>query len=139
MRGYHFGINLVSFWYLQTTEIACSHVCDPFPGIFAWLEKIAAGELPAEYWIDEEGKAKLLSALPVDEERIVFQISPWHYGVKEDPTLFLKARVLRKQLISEFVVAWEDFIQRKYDPQEWEHGFDLTKIDTGRLRDWLAK
>ena len=127
--------------YVQNVVIACSNVFDPFPGLFKWLEAIAAGQLPAEIIIDEEGHGKVLRASPLNNYEFIFEILLWDWNKNsaEERPIFLYAQVNRVQFVAEFVRQWDDFIANRYAPEEWvPHGSDdLRKLDMAKLREFV--
>jgi hypothetical protein len=128
--------------FVQNVVISCSHAFDPFPQLFQWLEAIAAGRLPAETFIDEEGRVKLLRALPVSQDEFVFEILEkyWDKDTFKEQPIFLYTQVTRKQFLAEFVKAWEDFMSSRYDPGEWgPHGTNLSKLELSKLRAFLEE
>lgn len=42
--------------------------------------------------------------------------------------LFMYAKVERRQFISEFLHAWDDFLARKYNTEDWPFGHDLQSL-----------
>jgi len=125
--------------YMQGVIVNCSNVFDPFPGFIHWLEAIAAGRLPAECHIDEEGVGKLFRAMPVNADEFLLEILiwPWYKDDSEERPIFLYAQVNRRQLLSEFLKRWDDFLANQYDPEQWS-GMDLRSLDVSKLREQIA-
>jgi hypothetical protein len=123
--------------YVQGVIVKLSTVCDPFPEFIRWLEDIAAGRLPSEFIIDEEGEEKVFRASPIDQERFVFEIAALEYG-KDKPSeepFFLYVQVSKKQFLSEFLRRWDELVQEKYDPDHWkESRVDLRTLDVSKIR-----
>ena len=122
--------------YVQGVIVDVSAVFDPFPEMVRWLEQITAGDLPAEFIIDEEGYGKVFRATPVDEEEFLFEIAEWLWDKKagEEP-LYMYARVSKAQFLSEFLRRWDELIGERYDPDHWlESRNDLRTLDVSKLR-----
>ena len=128
--------------YVQGIIIDVSAAFDPFPEFIHWLDAIAAGKLPAEFHIDEEGYGKTFRASPVNEGEFLFEIGEWMWKeakLEEEP-LYMYAQVSKKQFLSEFLKRWDDFIQNLYDPAMWEDiGVQLSALDVSKIRAFVEK
>ena len=123
--------------YVQGVIINLSAVFDPFPVLIRCLEDIAAGNLPAETLIDEEGVEKIFRASSIDQENFLFEIAELEYeGHKsEEEPRFMYVKVSKDQFLSEFLRRWDELIQEKYDPDHWkESKIDLRTLDVSKIR-----
>jgi hypothetical protein len=135
--------------YLQHLIIHLSDVYDPFPDMTKWMEDIAANNLPCEFTVDEEGECKMLRAIPLSADCFILEIldTEWDETVTEEQQIFMYTKVERRQFVSEFIHAWDDFLERKYDPESWPFGRDLQslrgkpdlrELDISKAREFLA-
>jgi hypothetical protein len=122
--------------YIQEITISISEVFDPFPKMVEWLEAIAANQLPAEMDIDEEGKVKNLTVMPLENDQVDFIIRK---GYVEEGEIFFRMRASRKQLVSEFAKKLDLMLKEYFEIEEWEQGSDLRKLDLTRLWKFLAE
>jgi hypothetical protein len=98
----------------QELVIHCSDMFPPFQPLIGWLRRLDAGDLPAAFEIDEEGKIKRLVALPTEHpERLLFMIERWNMEV------FLQGIVDRRALIDGFRRALWVFFSERFDPKLW--------------------
>ena len=135
-----FAISCTSFG--QSVIIDLSVVTDPFPDFFKWLDAIAAGHLPAEFYIDEEGYGKTLQASPVNKDVFLFEIGGgmWKAMKKEEQPVLMYVRVSTNQFLGEFLTCWDDFLQNRYDPKEWaDIASPLPILDTSRIRAFVER
>ncbi len=122
--------------YVQGVFVALSAVFDPFPEMIKWLEDIAVGKPPAEFYINEEGQGKVFRASPINDEEFVFEIAEWlgTRKVEEEP-LYLYVRVSRQQFLSEFLRRWDELVNEQFDPDHWkESSIDPHTLDVSMLR-----
>jgi hypothetical protein len=134
---------------LQHLTIYLSDVFDPFPDMTKCMEDIAANNLPSEITINEEGKRKILRATPLSSDCFILEIldAEWDETVTEEQQIFMYAKVERRQFVSEILHAWDDFLERKYDPESSPFGRDLQnlrgkpdllELDISKTREFLA-
>lgn len=136
----HATVGWVHLWisgtpYLQHITIFASDVFDPFIELVKWLEAIADNRLPAEFDIDEEGIGKKLSAFPVDDERVDFLVQDAYSDTNE---IFLRLRVPKRQLVTEFVSKLDLFLQAYYEAEQWS-GANLKALDLSTIRRFAQK
>lgn len=127
--------------YVQGVIVDVSAVFEPFPDMIRWLEDISTGNLPSEFIIDEEGYGKTFRAQPVNDEEFLLTISPmfWHprEGETEEP-LFMYVVASKKQIVSEFLKRWDDFVENQYDRSHWQESVvDLRTLDVSILRKFV--
>ena len=116
--------------YLQHLIIYLSDVYDPFPDMAKWMEDVVENNLPSEITIDEEGECKMLRATPLSTGCFILEIldAEWDETVTEEQQIFMYAKVEKRQFVSEFLHAWDDFLERKYDLESWPFGRDLQSL-----------
>jgi hypothetical protein len=107
-----------------------SYVYSPFTDMLGWLEKIAEGEVPLSFDIDQEGSIKRFIVRPYHgnscKDDIEFRIVWFSYDESEEngETCFL-TRLTRRELLNEFVYRFEEWRKNDYDPDEWDfYGMD---------------
>ena len=123
--------------YVQGVIVDLSSVFDPFPEMIRWVEDIAAGNLPSQFVIDEEGEGKIFRASPVNDNEFLFEIAEWilHEEKKTDLPLYMYVQVSKRQFLSEFLRRWEELTNEKFDPRDWEHSdTDLRAMDVSKIR-----
>lgn len=123
--------------YLQSLTIYCSDVFPPFADMVKWLEAISEGQLPAAFNIDEEGDVKTLRAIPAKNGYLDFQIVDEE--LEDEPNILLRARVLPRQLISEFVFKLELLLEKDYQAEDYPYAPNLNELDLSKLRLFLNK
>jgi hypothetical protein len=127
--------------YVQGVIVYLSNVFDPFPELARWLGDIVSGNLPSELAIDEEGREKTFRASPVNQSEFIFEIIEPRYGreMQEAESHHLYAQVSRRQFLSEFLKAWDDFLATKFSPSEWDSGeADPQHLDFSAVRAFFA-
>lgn len=128
--------------YVQGVIVRLSAAFDPFPEFIRWLEDIAAGRLPSEMVVDEEGVEKIFRASPIDKDNFLFEIAELEYAdnKSEEEPLFLYVQVAKDQFLSEFLKRWDELLQEKYDPNHWkESRIDLRTLDVSQIRMMVEK
>ena len=131
------GINCTAF--IQSVFVDCSDAFDPFPNFIEWLENLSSNNLPCEFSIDEEGHGKLFRAASINDDEFLFTMTPLYWKPRDDQTeepLFLYGVASRKQIVSEFLKRWDDFIADQWDANEWRFR-DLSMLDVSRLREFV--
>jgi hypothetical protein len=131
------GINCTAF--IQSVFVDCSDAFDPFPNFIEWLENLSDNNLPCEFSIDEEGRGKTFRAVPINDDEFLFTMTPMYWKPRDNETeepLFLYAVASRKQVVSEFLKRWDDFIADQWDANEWRFR-DLSLLDVSRLREFV--
>ncbi len=132
----------ILFWvattaHLQGVTIYISGAMDPFPDLFAWLEDIVLDRIPAEVAIDEEGRLKILSVEPEEDDRLDFQVLD-RLEVEVTAEILLRVRVPKRQLVSEFVRKFDLFIEEYYRPDHWGgYRYDIHNLVSKIIRDYL--
>lgn len=119
--------------FVQGVIIYCSHVRDPLPELIRWLDAVANDQLPAQFWIDEEGLTKTFRAWPINANEFACEIRDG-YGDVEGQSVFVYMQANKRQFLSEFLKRWDDFIANQFDPVEWEYGADLRTLDVSNIR-----
>ena len=122
--------------YVQGVMVTISAAFDPFPEMIRWMENIAAGKLPSEFTVDEEGGGKIFRASSIDDDRFIFEIVEWLFSKKgaQEP-LYMYARVSKQQFLSEFLMRWDELVNEKFDPNHWqESSLDLRTLDVSKIR-----
>lgn len=135
--------------YLQHLTVHLSDVFDPFTEMAQWMTDIAANHPLSEFMIDEEGECKTLRATPLDSDSFALEIldADWDETNANEQPVFMYAKVERRQFVAEFLHAWDDFLERKYNPAQWPFGsdmqnlrgkIDLRDLDFSKAREFLA-
>ena len=95
--------------------INLSHIYEPLPSMFAWLESVVIGVDESSFEIDEEGSTvKFISTLRHDGI-VRLQVVPSYDGEA------LEMTIPSHQLVSAFYRAFVEFSESpEYKPAEWE-------------------
>lgn len=100
----------------DTVKIDLSNVYPPFDSMFEWVKRIARGDIPAQFDIDEEGEEKRLSALSTDDpDRIFLRVTDAY----DEEELFVEGIVSRAELVQAFREELPRFFSSEFNPEEW--------------------
>ena len=111
-------------------HINFSYIYDPLADFVEWVGKIAAGQLPAEVSLDEEGTHALFQAQLVKDrpDWIELKIDRLYGGENLEPKRIYWSRVNRHQLVREFCRRFEEWRTEDYRAGEW-HRFGCAAED----------
>jgi hypothetical protein len=59
---------------------------------------------------------------------------PWLKEKNEKHPTYICVPVNKRQVLSEFIKRWDDFLETQYDPLHWEeYGSNLRQLDGSKL------
>ena len=111
----------------KTAEIRLSYAFDPFPELLDWLQAVATGDFPEEFYIDGEDELGKLVLRKFERNRLLFLVS----GISETKLRDDRSRLGRESVIvgildrnailAEFRRELNGFFrnQQRFIPSEW--------------------
>ncbi|MBL4621844.1 MAG: hypothetical protein JKY89_05550 [Immundisolibacteraceae bacterium] len=82
--------------------------------------------------IDEEGERKLIRILPIDDQRVRFQVADYDYAVDDDyiefddeeddpdyPSTYIDIEIDRDLLLKKFFSSFIGFLETGFQPDRW--------------------
>lgn len=100
-------------------DLSC--VYPPFDSLLEWVKRIARGDIPVQFDIDEEGDEKRLAALSTgDHSRIFLRVT----DVYDEEKVFVEGIVSRSELVQAFKDEFLRFFSNEFDPDVWEYSND---------------
>jgi hypothetical protein len=135
--------------YNQNLVVHCSDVFEPFTDLVNWLHKLADGNLPANFEIDEEGIVKhfVVEQAESQEDTVEFRVEGDRWDQQKQDyefSHFIRCKLRRSQILGEFTRRLQEWLAHEYDPfkfgnrnerdLEEDYGFDLRQdIDIEKL------
>ena len=114
----------------KRVEISLSDVYPPFGELLSWLKMLDRCDLPARFYIDEEGDEKALAVFSTNTmSRVLFRIVD-----RYSDEVFIEGIVNREQLIDTFRQGFLKFFKDEFDPSHWRD-YDAEEEDSSNLKE----
>lgn len=128
-----------------TADVTLSNVFFPLHDLLEWAARLAAGDLPMEVEVDEEGTVAVLTAHPIAEPDVVLLTIHERYGTEMRLQALVHRMALAEALRDAMVRSlhdkgqaqgWEEFVR---EPGEEEGSLSAFRTSLGQEWPWLRE